>query len=125
MLADDMAAEYATGNYVVCGGDFNRDLIGNSSDVFGTDGEFNWALPFGTELLAEGFELIAPLDSKNPVPSCRNADGPYVPGESFVITIDGFIVSDNVRVINAVVVDTGFAYSDHNPVTMEFELMPQ
>ena len=125
MLAADMAAEYAAGNYVVCGGDFNRDLLGNSAEVFGVDGDFNWALPFEENWLAEGFSLVAPLNAEAPVPSCRNADGPYVPGESFVITIDGFIVSDNVQVISANVVDAGFAYSDHNPVTMEFQLLPQ
>lgn len=55
------------------------------------------------------------------VPSCRNADGPYTP-EQFVITIDVFIVSDNVKVISSRVEDTGFAYSDHNSVTLVFEL---
>ena len=52
---------------------------------------------------------------------CRNADGPYHAGQ-FVLTVDGFIVSDNVSVSMTEVIDTGFAYSDHNPVHMSFKL---
>ena len=33
-----------------------------------------------------------------------------------------FLVSDNVRVERADVVDTGFAWSDHNPVVLSFFL---
>lgn len=30
MLYDDMVKEYEAGNYVICGGDFNKDLLGDS-----------------------------------------------------------------------------------------------
>ena len=66
-------------------------------------------------------ELVAPLDEKKPVPSCRNADGPYNP-DQFVLTIDGFIVTKNIEVVSKEVLDTQFAYSDHNPVRMEFTI---
>lgn len=33
MLFGDMLAEYQKGNYVVCGGDFNHDFTGNSTQV--------------------------------------------------------------------------------------------
>lgn len=122
MLCADMAAEYAAGNYVVCGGDFNCDLPGDSQEIFGVSGDFGWAQPFNTALLPEGFSLVTPLNRDAPVPSSRNADGAYVEGVSFVVTLDGFIVSDNVSVVEANAVDTGFAYSDHNPVYMEFVL---
>ena len=65
--------------------------------------------------------LIAPIDESNPIPSCRNADGPYHEGQ-YTLTIDGFMVTDNVEVVLADVIDTGFAYSDHNPVEMRFIL---
>ena len=125
MLCADMAGEYAAGNYVVCGGDFNCDLPGDSREVFGVSGDFSWAQPFNTALLPEGFSLVTPLDRNAPVPSTRNADGAYVAGESFVLTLDGFIVSDNVRVLEADAVDTGFEYSDHNPVYIKFMLEDQ
>jgi exonuclease III len=39
-----------------------------------------------------------------------------------VLTVDGFLASANVEVVEAEVVDTGFKWSDHNPVYMEFIL---
>ena len=122
-LLSDMAGEYAAGNYAVCGGDFNKDLLGNSAERFGVSGEGEtWAQPFPTELLPEGISLVAPYDAAVPVPSCRNADSAYDPASSFVLTVDGFLVSGNVTVQSAAVVDTGFAWSDHNPVKLVFSL---
>ena len=83
---------------------------------------YTWAQPIKTELFkGTGIRLVAPLDEKNPVPSCRNADGPYHDGQ-LVLPIDGFLVSSNVEVVSSRVYDTGFKYSDHNPVGMTFVL---
>lgn len=125
MLLSDMQSEYEKGNYCICGGDFNKDLLGNSEEVFGISaGDYTWAQPLPEELLRDkNITLVPPLDPENPVPSCRNADAPYHEGQ-YVVTVDGFLVSDNVTVNSATVIDTGFAYSDHNPVTMTFTLQP-
>ncbi|NLD59729.1 MAG: endonuclease/exonuclease/phosphatase family protein [Clostridiales bacterium] len=120
MLLSDMAAEAGRGNYALAAGDFNKDLLGDSSKVFGVSGaEFPWAQPFPEELLPGGIALIAPQGA----PSCRNADMAYVPGETFVLTIDGFLASENVEVLSAEVLDEGFAHSDHNPVRLSFRLL--
>ena len=121
MLNEDMTAEIEAGNYVIAGGDMNKDMLGDSSAYFGTTSEANWAQPFPTDLLSDDFSIVGPLDEANPVPSCRNADTPYTK-DSFVLTIDGFIVSSNVKVEYSNVLDTGFKYSDHNPVYMDFIL---
>jgi hypothetical protein len=123
MLLSDMQAEYEKGNYVIAGGDFNKDLLGSSAEIFGVDGSGQtWAQPIPEELFeGKALSLVAPFDEKKPVPSCRNADAPYHP-EQFVLTVDGFIVSDNVEVVYADVVDLGFELSDHNPVKMIFKL---
>ncbi|MEG1594233.1 MAG: endonuclease/exonuclease/phosphatase family protein, partial [Oscillibacter sp.] len=119
LLLADMAGEVARGNYAVCGGDFNKDLLGDSSAIFGVSGAaYTWAQPFPAELLPPEVALAAPLDAANPVPSCRNADAPYDPPVSFVLTVDGFLVSGNVTVRSAQVLDTGFSSSDHNPVKL-------
>ena len=39
-----------------------------------------------------------------------------------MLTVDGFIVSDNVTVIESRVIDEAFKYSDHNPVIIRFKL---
>ena len=122
MLLADMAEEYAAGNYVICGGDFNKDLLGDSSQIFGVSGEEQtWAQAFPTDMLPEGISLAGAV-TEPPVPSCRNADAPYQPGKSFVLTVDGFLISENVEAVSCQVVDTGFAWSDHNPVQLEFIL---
>ena len=122
MLLSDMAAEYEKGNYAVCGGDFNKDLLGDSSRYFGVSGEtYPWAQPL-PEGIFDGLPLS--LVTASNAPSCRVAEGPYTP-DQFVLTLDGFIVSDNVRASGCAVIDTGFAYSDHNPVTVTIELAGQ
>lgn len=122
MLFADMVDEVAAGNYAIAGGDFNKDLLGNSPELFGRGAvEGNWALPIPEKLIPDGLELVAPLDPENPVPSCRNADQPYGP-DDLVLTIDGFVVSRNVRVLESQVLDEGFRWSDHNPVYMDFVL---
>ena len=39
-----------------------------------------------------------------------------------MLSIDGFIVSDNIEVMSCKTENLHFAYSDHNPVRLEFKL---
>ena len=122
MLFADMLGEYEKGNFAIAGGDFNKDLLGNSSEIFGVSGPaYTWAQPIPPELVPEGLSIAAPFDGEKPVPSCRNADRPYGP-DNYVVTVDGFITSANVAVREARVYDTRFRWSDHNPVYMDFVL---
>lgn len=122
MLTQDMKREYDAGNWVIAGGDFNKDLLGNSGEIFGVSGpEYTWAQPIPDRLIPEGLSLVAPFEAEEVVASCRNADRPYDETD-YRVTVDGFIVSDNVQIKSATVDDTGFAFSDHNPVEMEFLL---
>ena len=123
LLLEDMQREYDAGNWCVAGGDFNKDLLGDSSVYFGAaEQEYSWAQPIPEGVFdSYDVQLVAPLDENDPVPSCRNADGPYHDGQ-YVLTVDGFLVTPNVAVDSAAVLDTGFAYSDHNPVQMTFTL---
>lgn len=123
MLLMDMQTEYDKGNYCIAGGDFNKDLLGGSERFGRPEMNYNWAqpIPEGTFEVYD-VALAAPYDEDIPVPSCRNADGPYSDAQ-FVVTVDGFMVSANVQVVDSAVLDTGFAYSDHNPVEMHFRLV--
>ena len=124
LLLADMQAEYDAGNYVVGGGDFNKDLLpGGSTQYFGVDtGDYTWAQPIRSDLIeATELTLVAPVDPEKPVASCRNADGPYTQTQ-LRLTVDGFLVSPNVEVADSEVVDLQFASSDHNPVRMTFRL---
>ncbi len=123
MLFNDMKAEYEKGNYVVCGGDFNHDFTGDSTQKLNDVGEadYGWAQPFPDDLLPEGFTKCQNYIGGVTNPSCRNCDVPYSE-DCFTIIVDGFIVSDNVTVNFLENVQTDFVYSDHNPVVMKFVL---
>jgi len=124
MIVDDMQAEYDAGNYCLAGGDFNRDLLGNSPEIFHTAVlEDNWAAPVNMSLFTEDIILAAPFNEAEPKASCRNPDKPYEPGD-FVVTVDGFIRSANIEIIECDIIDTDFRYSDHNPVYVKFLLKP-
>ena len=119
----DMQEEYEKGNYVVCGGDFNHDFIGNSKEIFNDEvpAEYSWAAPFPDELIPAHFNKLTDYKSGVTIPSARNCDKPYG-DDCFTVTLDGFIVSDNVECTFMDVVDSGFRYSDHNPIEMKFKL---
>lgn len=119
MLYGDMEADYKKGNYVICGGDFNHDLKTQTQE-----NAPEWAYPFPRESLPEGFSMA--IDSANPSDvahnSCRNANEPYQEGRTYTVTLDGFIVSDNMEVNFYQNMDWGYEYSDHDPVLMQFIL---
>ncbi len=122
MLSGTMKEEIDKGNYVIAGGDFNMDLLGDSGSIFGVSGaDYSWAQPFPEDKIPEGFSLVVPFDPEDPVPSCRNADSPWDPKTNFQITIDGFLISDNIEVESCEVTDLQFAYSDHEPVQLRFK----
>ena len=124
LLCADMLAEYEAGNYCVAGGDFNKDLLGNSPEIFGVAAGENdtWAQPIPEGTIPAGLTLVAPFDETAPAASCRTASEAYSIETTFRLTVDGFLVSDNVEVVDSAVLDAGFLYSDHNPVWMDFTL---
>ena len=122
-LCEDMQREYEAGNYVICGGDFNHDLKALDDD--GAQRE-SWAYPFPRESLPEHFafciDTFTDEERASMWDSARNADMEYVPGETYTVTLDGFIISDNVELVSYENVSTGYSYSDHDPVCMKFSL---
>lgn len=122
-MAGEMRADFEAGNYVIAGGDFNKDMWGDSAAYTGISGaDASWCKPFPVELIPEGFALVNSRDEQNLVLSCRDTGAPYEKGSTFEVTLDGFIVSDNVRATSCAVIDTGFLNTDHNPVRMNFVL---
>lgn len=128
MLNEVLAEEYAKGNYVIAGGDFNHCLI---ADKFDSDEEAlayfesdqltpDWVKNsvLHEREIADGFSIKASLNAA----TCRGADIPYTKGVNYSTVIDGFLVSDNISVVEEYTVDTEYAYSDHNPVVMKFIL---
>ena len=123
MLSEDMQKEYEAGNYVLCGGDFNHDLKAAEDDS--TDKE-SWAYPFPREELQEHFafciDQLTAQEKNDLWDSARNADMEYVPGVTYTVTLDGFIISDNIECVSYEDINTGYSYSDHDPVYLKFRL---
>ena len=120
LLRQVIEEEYENGNYVIVGGDFNHALYGTER-AFPCEQQFpEWVKTMDDSDLPEHFSFVA-ADNGFDVPTCRGADIPYEKGVNYTTVVDGFLVSDNV-VAAAENIDTEFAYSDHNPVLLTFEL---
>mgnify|MGYP002860903939 CR=1 FL=1 len=122
MLLGDMKSEYDKGNYVICGGDFNHDFTVGSKEYFnpGTDKSYSWCEPFPDEIIPEGFRKCTDY-AEGMVSTTRYTNIPYGK-DSFTVILDGFIVSGNITVNYVQNIDTGYKYTDHNPVVMRFTL---
>lgn len=115
-LMSIIEAEYRNGNYVIAGGDFNQTFEGaDQYPVLNASGwqpgkVLNSALP-------KGFRYVFDASS----PTCRLLDKPYDGDRknSQMYVIDGFIVSDNLKVNHVETVDMNFKNSDHNPVALQ------
>lgn len=119
-LFDVLEAEYAKGNYVIAGGDFNQTFPG-SLDAFPVKNAELWT-PGVLEdsILPEGWSFAY----DNSKPTCRLLNQPYDPESSATqyYVIDGFILSPNVSPVSVETIDLDFEFSDHNPVRLEVSL---
>ncbi|MCP5075364.1 MAG: endonuclease/exonuclease/phosphatase family protein [Rhodobacteraceae bacterium] len=109
--------EYAIGNHVVVGGDWNLRLAQNEFP-HQTEERFQfWIRDFPVNMKPKGWKWA--VDGSEP--TVRTAHKPYVKGENYVLTVDGFLVSPNVRVISARTENLGFEYTDHHPVSVQLQ----
>jgi len=110
-------AEYESGRRVVIAGDWNFQ-IAETNFPHTTDERFLfWLFPFPQDALPEGWRIAADAS----IPSVRTNHKPYVAGENYVTTIDGYIVSSNVEVLEVNGYDLGFEYTDHQPVRIRVQ----
>ena len=124
MLFEDIKAEYDAGNYCVCGGDFNHDFTGTSTQDLNAGAgttDYGWAQPFPADLLPDCISRCTNYANETLQPTCRNCDVPYEEG-NFTIIVDGFLVTANVTCERVENYYTAFTYSDHCPVVMKFKL---
>ena len=141
-LNDFLDEKKASNDYVIVGGDWNHDLLTYNPDYSYTLAKGHRAFDMKTKspdwvsyyfdesgkaLVTNGYKMIA---SDN-YPTCRNNDIEWDPNKTFVCCVDGFIVSDNIEVINHENIQTkngnkgldGFAFADHDPASIEFKLL--
>ena len=130
---------YENGDYIVLGGDFNHDLLTNNP-LNSYDLENKPFSGMYTQLTPDWVSYLFDEDKTSPFdeafnvyaasnyPTLRGADIEYEKGVTFVSTVDGFLVSDNVEVVSVETLCVGneevdmFLNSDHQPTTLKFKL---
>lgn len=117
VLAELLQEEYAKGNYVIAGGDFNQVFPGDDFSAYPIwDGDFYEPGRIERDVLPEDWNFAYDLNT----PTCRLLNEPF--DEDSWMTqyyvIDGFIVSPNVEMESVETIDCGFEYTDHNPVKL-------
>lgn len=121
-LSDFIESEYAKGNYVIAGGDFNQKFPG--SEAYPVISEDGW-IPgeLDANMLNDGWSFVY----DDSLPTCRSLEAKYNDEQAKAhnwqyYVIDGFIISPNIKKLSMNVIDMDFQNSDHNPVYMTFEL---
>lgn len=119
MLLQILQEEYAKGNYVIAGGDFNQSFP-DGTDRYPIASGAGWT-PGTLGDLPTGWQYA--WDSA--APTCRLLNQPYSAGSSGTqfYVIDGFILSPNVEPVSVRTQDAEFAVTDHNPVVLEARLV--
>ncbi|HOB64438.1 MAG TPA: endonuclease/exonuclease/phosphatase family protein [Clostridia bacterium] len=120
MLKDFLNEQSAKGNYVIVGGDFNQTFP-EAKGIYPAKPGYYVAYPIEDDFLPGGYTFA--IDTEKP--SCRLLNEPYdknSPNTQYYI-IDGFIVSNNIKINNVDTIDLDFKYSDHNPVSMSIKLL--
>ncbi len=111
------SGEYAKGNHVILGGDWNMVLSNPHLPSTTPQDMLFWVVDFPREMLPAGWTIVTAPPGEATV---RTTDKPYVEGENYRTAIDGFVISPNVAAETVAVTDTKFNYSDHMPVTARF-----
>ena len=120
-LREFVEQEYAKGNYVIAGGDWNQ-IFPDSEKVYANKHQELWTPGYlDSAELGDGWSYVW----DDSVPTCRLLNQPFDPSDTEdtqYYVIDGFLVSPNVRVESVETLDEGFACTDHNPVLLKVSL---
>lgn len=121
-LKEYMDKEVAKGNYVIAAGDFNQTFSNIDASMYPVVWDSWVAGLIDQKDIGSNYQML--MD--NSAPTCRSNHkvyrdrDPNKPYQYFMI--DGFIVSDNVKVSDVSTKNLDFKSSDHNPVLLKFTL---
>ena len=121
-LCEFMQLEYAKGNYVIAGGDFNGVLPSVDKSKYPlVNTEYFEPATITTSNLSGGWKYC----TDDSLPTSRLLNEPYdkTSENTQYYVIDGFICSPNTIVESTKTIDTEFKYSDHNPVVVTVTLV--
>ncbi|MEA2041723.1 MAG: endonuclease/exonuclease/phosphatase family protein [Bacteroidota bacterium] len=116
-LENFLSEEYAKGNYIIVGGDWNQsppNFKNNFADNI-MDNENR------SDISAEYLSDWNWVYNSN-VPTNRRVATPYKKGKSLTTVIDYFLLSPNIELLKSENIDLNFEYSDHQPVKISIKL---
>ena len=123
-MIDFIKKEYAKGNYVIAGGDFNQTFSNVDSSMYPFHDELKDLYePQTLDVKDVGDDFTCYMDNTNP--TCRSLDKVYKGADlaNFqYYLIDGFIVSNNIKVNTVNTYNANFAPCDHNPVMISLTI---
>ncbi len=116
-----LESEYASGNHVIAGGDWNQCPPGFKpafpDDIFDEE---------NLSFIKGGYPEDAWTWAYDPsTPTNRRVMTPYTRGKTPTTVIDFFLLSPNTELISVAGINLDFAWSDHHPVIMSFKLKQQ
>lgn len=119
-----VSAEHEKGNYVIAGGDWNHDIANSSNTFESGEKKPEWVATINDEDIPAHFSFAQAINA----PTCRSTDIAYTKDANgnivnYRVVVDGFLVSDNVRIDSVENIDLDFEFSDHNPAKLQFTLL--
>jgi endonuclease/exonuclease/phosphatase family metal-dependent hydrolase len=118
VLKDFITKEYAKGNYVIVGGDWNQiPPVESANSYIDITTEYFAPLRISSDFTPSSWKWVS--DGK---PTNRFLDQPYIKDKTKETLLDFFLTSPNVEAIHTARIDMHYKYSDHNPVIGKFVL---
>jgi endonuclease/exonuclease/phosphatase family metal-dependent hydrolase len=119
IIKDKMLEEYAKGNFVVAGGDWNANPVYfEPKDNFNGHRFVKSEVQMNPALFPENWQWAFDASA----PTNRNNNKAFEKGENGTTCLDYFIVSPNVEILNLETIDLNFENSDHNPVYLKIRV---
>jgi endonuclease/exonuclease/phosphatase family metal-dependent hydrolase len=116
-LKDFLLSEYARGNYIIAGGDWNQSPP-DFKPEFRSNRVNKDQMMMTSDYLSPEWKWFY----DNTSPSNRSVIAAYDPATTTTTVIDIFLLSPNVRGISVNCVNLNFENSDHNPVRVKVRL---
>ena len=114
-----LLSEYAKGNYIVAGGDWNQCPPDFDPDKFKKkEDDHYFPVNISADYYPDGWRWVYDSD----MPTNRKVTKAYNPSETFTTIIDYYLVSPNVEVEEVKGIDHDFAFSDHQAVFLQISL---
>ena len=119
IIKEKMNEEYAKGNYVIAGGDWNANPPGFiPTNNYNGHKFFPSAVTMNDNTFSE--DWIWAYDAS--APTNRQNYKSFIKGENGTTLLDYFILSPNVELLQAKTIDLNFENSDHNPMFIKISL---